>query len=132
MKFIDTSKLEAFAKSINWETTQKGHIAAVKSKAVVKDRKKYVNDNPDWNQFQSEMLKLSNNKCWYTESAIGSSDFEVDHFRPKNKAKNHDKKVIKPNGYWWIAYDWENFRLTGALANKRRRDRLKEGAEVKG
>jgi hypothetical protein len=103
-------------------------------------RKKYINKHPDWNCFQSSMLKLSFNKCWYSEAPIGNGDLEVDHFRPKNKSKtkldfsdsNSKSIILKENGYWWKAYDWDNYRLAGALANKRRRDRLKDCEEVKG
>ncbi|SFW80305.1 HNH endonuclease family protein [Chitinophaga sancti] len=131
MRYIDITKLREKAIEINWDSIRGAHLLAMQGMSE-KDRKEYINNHPDWNQFQAAMLSLSHNKCWYSESQIGNSDFEVDHFRPKNHAKNHDKAIIKENGYWWKAYDWDNYRLTGALANKRRRDRLKENAEVKG
>ncbi|BBE16062.1 hypothetical protein AQPE_0199 [Aquipluma nitroreducens] len=107
---------------------------------TVEERKKYITDHPDWNQLQPAMLGLSHNKCWYSEAPIGNGDMEVDHFRPKNKSKqkidytdSNSKSIIhKTNGYWWLAYDWDNYRLAGALANKLRRDRLGDCDEVKG
>lgn len=131
MRYINITKLQTVATSLDWATIRTNHMVAMQGLSE-KERKEYINDHPDWNQFQNAMLGLSSNKCWYSEGPIGNNDFEVDHFRPKNRAKNHDGTIIKLNGYWWKAYDWDNFRLTGALANKRRRDRLKETDEVKG
>ncbi|UPT67177.1 MAG: hypothetical protein M0D57_00285 [Sphingobacteriales bacterium JAD_PAG50586_3] len=131
MRYIDINRLEIPAQQINWETIKARHFQVMIGMSI-EDRKRYINSNPDWNLFQGAMLNISNNKCWYSEGPIGNNDFEVDHFRPKNRARNHDGSVIKTNGYWWKSYDWDNYRLTGALANKRRRDRLIDNADVKG
>lgn len=58
----------------------------------------------------------------------------IDHYRPKNSSKQREKptKYNLKNGYWWLAYDWKNYRLSGVLSNIRRRDRLKSNDEVKG
>ncbi len=131
MRFIDNSKLKTVARKIGWDAIKKAHFLAMNG-LTPKQRKKYITEHPDWNKFQPSMLALSDNKCWYSEAAIGIGDFEIDHFRPKNKAVNYDGKVVKANGYWWKAYDWDNYRLTGTLANIRRRDRLKIKGEVHG
>jgi hypothetical protein len=131
MRYIDIAKLQGSVNNIGWDAIRTAHLNAMAYLSVA-DRKEYINNHPDWNRLQPAMLNLSHNKCWYSESPIGVNDFEVDHFRPKNKAVNHDGTIIKQNGYWWKAYDWENYRLTGGLANKRRRDRLKDTDDVKG
>ena len=139
MRYIDNGKLEQRADDINWDTIRQGHLDNMANLSVA-ERKVYTTSHPDWNLFQPSMLVLSHHKCWYSEAPIGNSDFEVDHFRPKNKAKqkidytNEKSKSIvhKENGYWWKAYDWDNYRLSGALANKLRRDRLGECDDVKG
>jgi len=139
MRYIDSGKLEQTATDINWAATRQRHLANMENMSIP-ERKAYINGHPDWNSFQPSMLILSHHKCWYSEAPIGNGDFEVDHFRPKNKAKQKvdytkvDSKSIvhKDNGYWWKAYDWDNYRLSGALANKLRRDRLGECANVKG
>lgn len=139
MKYIDNGQLRKEAELLNWDTIKQKHSVNMKQ-MLHNDRKKYISNNPDWNLFQKIMLQLSTNKCWYTEAPIGSSDFEVDHFRPKNKSKekkdykqNQSKSIVhKKNGYWWLAYDYFNYRLSGGLSNKRRRDRLRDCEEVKG
>jgi hypothetical protein len=104
------------------------------------DRKKYIRTHAVWNKLQPIMLGLSHNKCWYSEAPIGNGDLEVDHFRPKNKSKqkvdytdpSSKSTTQKDDGYWWLAYDWDNYRLSGGLANKLRRDRLGGCNDVKG
>jgi hypothetical protein len=140
MRFINLSKLRDTADNLGWDAIKQRHVEKLKPMSPA-EKKEYINKNPDWNLFQADMLALSHNKCWYSEGPIGNNDFEVDHFRPKNCAKYkqaynliYKGNIItsKPNGYWWLAYDYNNFRLTGALANKLRRDRLGENNEVKG
>lgn len=139
MRYIDNNMIEDEALRLNWNQTKKDHYDKLQ-KLSASDRKEYITAHPDWNEFQSVMLKLSYNKCWYSEAPIGNNDFEIDHFRPKNKArqkidytKTKSKSCThKENGYWWLAYSWENYRLSGALANKRRRDRLGDCDDVKG
>jgi len=120
-------------KYISWNAIKDKHYKKIKTLSVV-DRKKYIASNPDWNLLQKIMIEEFGYKCWYSEAPIGNGEFEIDHYRPKNRARQDDKKKKpnKENGYWWLAYDFENYRLSGALSNKRRRDRLKENSEVEG
>lgn len=139
MRYIDISKLNDAATTIGWDAIKQGHMMTLAGLSV-KDRKEYITNHSDWNLLQPAMLTLSHNKCWYSESPIGNGDLEVDHFRPKNKAKQKNdytnpkskSTVHKANGYWWLAYDYSNYRLSGALANKLRRDRLGDCDDVKG
>ena len=66
-----------------------------------------------------EALRLaSHDKCWYCEIIENRSDKPVDHFRPKNSVaedKSHP-------GYTWLAFEWQNFRLSCTFCNSRRRD----------
>lgn len=96
------------------------------------DRKNFIKCHSDWNSLQKVMFELSDAKCWYSEAPAGAADFVIDHFRPKNRAKNYDGQLIKKDGYWWLAYNWRNYRLAGNLVNIRRKDRLSENEEIKG
>ncbi len=128
--FTDSETGEEY---ISWEDIKNEHNKNIKALSI-EERKKYIVNNPDWNILQKIMIKEYGYKCWYSEAPIGNSEFEIDHYRPKNRARQGDikKKPNKKDGYWWLAYDYENYRLSGALSNKRRRDRLKENSEVEG
>ncbi len=130
MRHIDKSIVAQFAKDIGWEEKEKAHLAELKTRSP-KERSEYFNAHRDWNEFQPLMQKFGY-KCWYSEAKIGAGDFEIDHFRPKNRSRQFDGSVLKENGYWWLAYNWENFRISGRMMNIRRRDRLVDCSEVEG
>jgi len=94
------------------------------------DRKRILDSNQIWQELIPQMRRLLNNKCWYSESAEVMSDMNVDHFRPKNEARNLDETVR--DGYWWLAYHWRNYRLSSIYCNQRRKDKLSNNRNTKG
>ncbi len=120
-------------KYLSWEDIEAKHLSIIKE-LDSEERKKYISSHSDWNILQKIMIEEFGYKCWYSEAPIGNGEFEIDHYRPKNRARQDDEKGIvnKPNGYWWLAYNLDNYRLSGTLANIRRRDRLKDNSEVGG
>lgn len=71
-----------------------------------------------WGELKLWLLEQSHNKCWYTEARNDSSYFEVEHFRPK-KWKTEENN---PNfeGYWWLAFEWANYRVCGNAPNRKK------------
>lgn len=64
------------------------------------------------------MIKYFGEKCWYSECSLEGSFGDVDHFRPKNKSTDHHGNVILNDGYWWLAYDYLNYRLSCEKSNR--------------
>ncbi len=80
------------------------------------ERKRVIERNQrHWAKLKNWLLKLSYGKCWYSESKELVSDYHVDHFRPKFRAKNLDES--QRDGYWWLAFDWKNYRISGSICN---------------
>ncbi len=139
MRYIDRNKFRQAVEEFGWEAIKLSQHNAMAG-MTIDEKKVYIRNHPQWNQLQPIMLGLSHNKCWYSEGPIGPNDFEIDHFRPKSKSRekidytNPDSKskVLKEDGYWWLAYEWFNYRLSGIYPNKLRRDRLGDCDEVKG
>lgn len=75
-----------------------------------------------WRELKDQLLELSHNKCWYSESKENYSYMHVDHFRPKKSAIGIDKK--DKGGYWWLTFNWKNFRMCGAVGNVNKRDKF--------
>jgi uncharacterized protein (TIGR02646 family) len=69
-----------------------------------------------WQSLNSHLAKLSYGKCWYSESRNPTADKNVDHFRPKNRV-NEDPDH---EGYWWLAFQWRNYRYSSQWCNQRR------------
>jgi uncharacterized protein (TIGR02646 family) len=73
-----------------------------------------------WGLLKETLKTMSYGKCWYSEAREIYSHYHVDHFRPKKKAldtKNNDE-----GGYWWLAFDWKNYRLMGSVGNSKKGD----------
>lgn len=86
-------------------------------------RKEIIDRNAKlWGEIKGHLLSLSHQKCWYSEAKESYSYYHVDHFRPKKRAldlKNGDK-----GGYWWLAFDWTNYRICGSVGNSKKGDRF--------
>ena len=68
------------------------------------------------------LTDIHHHKCWYSEAKESVSSYHVDHFRPKGRASQMDG--VERAGYWWLTFDWTNYRLAGQLLNVKKRDRF--------
>lgn len=71
-----------------------------------------------WANASHALAAASDGKCWYCEKRQARSDMPVDHFRPKGRVH----EAADHSGYWWLAFDWRNLRLSCTYCNSRRRD----------
>lgn len=84
-------------------------------------RKEIIENNRHlWKEIKDWLLSLSHGKCWYSEAKELCSFYDVDHFRPKNRAK--DLEGNEREGYWWLAFDWKNYRISGNVCNRPNKD----------
>jgi hypothetical protein len=107
----------------SWEKDADAHLEKIK-KMSHSARKTYLNRHNHWTKLYSALSVLSHGKCWYSESPANSSEWEIEHFRPKLRSKAENGVVLRSDGYWWLSFYWKNFRLAGTLVNKVRRDRF--------
>lgn len=107
----------------DWEAVPEEIKAALRHAAAeldtladVEERKAYVNANRDkWAAVRAYLSGMSHGKCWYSEAREAVSRYQVDHFRPHGRSKQAAKQYS--DGYSWLAFDIENFRLAGVLCN---------------
>lgn len=87
-----------------------------------------------WSSYniKTKLAKSQFGKCGYCNSTLGENP-EVDHFYPKGQlsmvTKNGESfhhlpyyrgrsmEQLSINGFWWLAYDWDNFVLTCNTCN---------------
>lgn len=81
-------------------------------KAVLKK----VASSKIWRDFYDLLPDAYKRKCWYCEAEEIRSDMPVDHYRPKNKVEDEQPH----DGYWWLAFDWQNYRCACTFCNSRR------------
>jgi len=79
-----------------------------------------IEENEDfWKELREWLLLLSHDKCWYSEARDVFSYVDVEHFRPKTKVKRKPRGPEK-DGYWWLAFDWQNYRICGQVGNRKK------------
>ncbi|MFV0241055.1 MAG: hypothetical protein ACK5H4_13575 [Lacrimispora sphenoides] len=87
------------------------------------ERKAFIEKHANyWGKLKAHLKKLSDGKCWYSEAHDVASEYHVDHFRPKNQTKGLKRDcdiltISNAEPYWWLAFDWENYRLSGSIPN---------------
>jgi hypothetical protein len=88
-----------------------------------------------WTRYKAELSDAQHRKCGYCEMrAIGPAYGDVDHYRPKGavweiespgaEVRNlatvagRKPKKLSATGYWWAAYDWDNWLLACGICNQ--------------
>lgn len=109
MRFIPRERVEARLDG-NWIDSAKGLRTELDTAPGAKERKKIIDDNDAvWRGLKPTLRAVADTKCWYCETKADRTDNAVDHFRPKSV-------------YWWLTFDWTNFRYSCTFCNSRRRD----------
>lgn len=126
MRSINIEDLEALLPE-GWLQRAESLRAELEGKTV-EERSTIFKNHPIWQDLLVPLKRLSNNKCWYSEAQEVMSDMDVDHFRPKNEAIGFDGngEKVSREGYWWLAYDWRNYRLSSIYSNRLRKDKHTE------
>lgn len=107
----------------DWIADANAVTAKLREAATSEERNAIIEANEGlWrdDRIRNWLLGLFNNKCWYTEAADSVSAIHVDHYRPKGKAVELDGSEAE--GYWWLAFEWTNYRISGQLINVKKRD----------
>lgn len=138
MRYIDIDKLE---RPGNWQERAVAALNALRTeieqaeadaraagkdaaeisaarKAAITNGLKMAARQQVWRDLVPMLSALSNGKCWYSESRNPTADKDVDHFRPKNRVA----EITEHEGYWWLAFDWKNYRYSSQWCNRRRND----------
>ncbi|WP_232538851.1 hypothetical protein [Chitinophaga tropicalis] len=111
-----------------WQRKADVHLKALRHCADMQQRKAYLDTSTHkvWNEHKKKFERLSHGKCWFSEARATVSDYAIEHFRPKKgvdliKSKDEYREcrtATDPNGYWWLSYELENFRLAAYKPNQ--------------
>lgn len=93
-----------------------------------------------WKHFKQALQSAQKGLCGYCEGIVAGLHYgDLEHFRPKAEVRElhrnpalwgrevHGKssvakRVMKPGtlkpGYWWLAYDWDNYLFSCAVCNQ--------------
>jgi hypothetical protein len=107
----------------DWISDAEAVTTQLRAAANEADRAQIIEANEKlWrdDRIRNWLLQQFANKCWYTEACDSVSSIHVDHYRPKGRAK--DLAGNEYEGYWWLAFKWNNYRICGQLINVKKLD----------
>lgn len=84
---------------------------------TIDKQRQYVKDTDGWGLLKQWLTAFGHGKCWYCEASSHRSPLAVDHFRPKLAVTVHRSGLLNHHGYYWLAYDWENYRVACSRCN---------------
>lgn len=94
-------------------------LAALEAAGQREERNALIDANSaHWGMLKEWLLALSAGKCWFSEVRELYSHYDVEHFRPKKEAKTIEGDIR--DGYWWLAFDYMNFRACGNVGNRKK------------
>ena len=99
-----------------WLAKAKKVTDKLEAAATPEKRNEIIDNNSKvWGELKQWLLDQANGKCWFSEAKDCFTHWDVEHFRPKKNAKDIDG--TEREGYWWLAFDWSNFRICGKVGN---------------
>lgn len=120
MKFIEIPLPPHLPK--RWQKIYAARIKGVNAKSTHADRSEYIKKHDSWGLLKKWLANISSDTCWYCEAKSTRAPFDVDHFRPKLGVTVDSVKLAGHNGYYWLAYEWWNFRLSCQRCNRPEKD----------
>lgn len=119
MRFIDLDNHRPDEAWLRKSDALTRKLIELHEKGDIKARNKLIKNNSGhWGKLKDWLLSLSHNKCWFSEARDIYSYMDVEHYRPKLEAK--DLQGITRDGYWWLAFDYHNFRVCGNVGNRQK------------
>lgn len=119
MRYIDLSIIKTTDPDVvTWFNEAKSHFCELGKLTTHDNRKKYLTKHNIWSKFKPILIRYYGEKCWYSECSLEGSFDDVDHFRPKGKSTDDKNNIILSDGYWWLAYDYLNYRLSCEKSNR--------------
>jgi uncharacterized protein (TIGR02646 family) len=115
---VDLSQLQLPEELLKRLDTATKDLIAIQD---IQEKKDFIDRNaPLWGEVRPYLIRLSglnvnDAKCWYCESKGAGFTHHVDHFRPKKSVS--DKYQPNNSGYWWLAFNILNYRLSCQRCN---------------
>ncbi len=115
--FVDLEEVAALLPA-KWKNHCFSVTQELEKAATAEERDEILKSNSDlWREVKERLAEASHGKCWYCESKNVRADNAVDHFRPKGRVAEDSNHP----GYWWLAFDYKNYRFSCTYCNSRRK-----------
>lgn len=102
-----------------WRERLQAVQASLQNAKTSRERGEIIDKNGDlWSEVKFYMRRHSHGKCWYCEAKIKGFPGDIDHYRPKKRVT----EALDHEGYWWLAFEWRNWRFVCRLCNSDNKD----------
>lgn len=102
-----------------WLKKSEDLLELLKAAQTPEERNEIIDKNGKvWGELKEWLLGMSSGRCWFSGVEDCFSHWDVEHYRPKKSAKDIDG--LDKDGYWWLAFDWQNFRICGTVGNRKK------------
>lgn len=123
MRHIDLDQIEAEISSA-WKEKANKKLEDLRASSSSERKRKLatLQSFQIWGEVKDKLAEASRQKCWYCETKRNRDSFAIDHFRPKNAVmifdpNNRTQQHATTNGYWWLSYEWRNYRFSCNFCN---------------
>ncbi len=123
MRYIDLDQIEAEIPSV-WKEKANKKLEDLRTLSSFERKRKLstLHTFQIWGEVKDKLAEASGQKCWYCETKRNRDSFSVDHFRPKNAVtifdpSNRTQQIVGAEGYWWLSYEWRNYRFSCNFCN---------------
>jgi len=80
-----------------------------------------------WKQYKAVFSYAQFDKCGFCESSVTKTGYgDVEHYHPKGEVwkltetgRRRAKTILSEFGYWWLAYEWENYLFACSKCNQK-------------
>lgn len=115
----DGWSMERWKKWLDKSSQLNQEMKKLNAKNRIEERNELIDNNRDhWSELMPWLSAISFGKCWFTEARDVASHMDIEHFRPKKIAK--DLNGTERDGYWWLAFDYKNYRFAGNVPNRKK------------
>lgn len=118
MRYIDLTGQLPPSELVDRATKKYEKLATLTDMAARKAMLNKRSSSETWGAFKAWLLGFSHGKCWFSDTLPNFAPFDVEHFRPKSSVSQDDGTKIE--GYWWLAFDWTNYRICGKIGNTKK------------
>ena len=119
MKYFDLNKIDVNSKAFKkWKKKADDLEKKLNKCTNHNDRREFIKEYNHWTDFKDILISNFGLLCWYTDCDLTGSFGDIDHFKPKLQSMDLDNRCLREEGYWELAYDYKNFRLSSEKANR--------------
>lgn len=117
MKYYDLNKINTTSDEFKKWNDKAQKLLDELSKLSSSEKKKFLYNHDHWKDIKEIFINTFGKLCWYSDCDLAGAFGHIDHFRPKKRSKNLNKDIMLPDGYWFLAYDYTNYRLSCEKVN---------------